>query len=476
MKNFFIFVIISFFSISVFAQSGRPTQKPTVPADSSVNAMNNLTAEQMFNEANNYAKNKFAEFERQKLPFNNDLYNKTVLEQKLLAAKYAANLSARQTLAGDDFYYLGMLHWLAENGDGAKSAFENYFVSAKPNPEKLQSARSVLVIFAARQKKFDEAEKYLAEYMKSEPLKMSERSRMAIELAENYKAEKNYAKAAVHAEEAYRAAKALFKDWTSRNRGLNEILNAAVTLFEIYRTDTKFTEAENTLDDLQKTGVLVESTSIYFQAVDRKIKYLIESKRKPEAMRFYAEILNQFKKDFLSKPLQNDIEERLKRREIHYKMLGETAPELVNIERWFPGQPQTLAQMRGKVVFLDFWATWCAPCIDAFPSLIEMHKSFQNQGLVILGVTRYYGEVQGMSADENAEFEFLKNFRRTYNLPYDFVVAKGQANQQKYGANGIPTAVLIDRKGIIRYIESGTSASREAEIHREIEKLLAEKE
>jgi thiol-disulfide isomerase/thioredoxin len=165
----------------------------------------------------------------------------------------------------------------------------------------------------------------------------------------------------------------------------------------------------------------------------------------------------------------------LKKREKHYKILGETAIELENIERWFPGEAQTLAQMRGKVIFLDFWATWCGPCISAFPALIEMHKTFQSQGLVILGVTRWYYEVEGMRADETAEFDFLQRFRRSYALPYDFVVAKGQANQINYGATGIPTAVLIDRKGIIRYVETGAGTNRELQIQYEIEKLLAEK-
>jgi thiol-disulfide isomerase/thioredoxin len=477
MRSFIISAAVLIFSFNIFSQSGRPVQKPQVSADSTAtNELNNLTAEQMYNEANSYARTKFAEFERQKVPYTNELYNKTVIEQKQLAAKYATQLSTRQNLAGEDFYFLGMLHWLAENADGAKEAFGKFLASEKPNAEKAQSARSVLVIFSARRKKFDEAELYLAEYLKNEPTKMSERSRMAIELAESYKEEKNSAKAAVHAEAAYVAAKALFKDWSSRNRALNEVLGAAVTVFEIYRSDGKTTEADKILEDLQKTAVLVESTSIYFNAVDRRIKYLIETGRKPLALQLYAATFEQSKKDFTPKPLQEEITRNLKKRETHYKLLGEFAPELVNVERWFPGTTQTLANMRGKVVLLDFWATWCAPCIAAFPKLIEMHKTYQEKGLVILGVTRYYGAVQGMSADENAEFEFLKNFRRTYNLPYDFVVAKGQANQAKYGANGIPTAVLVDRKGIVRYIETGTGISREAEIEREMKRLLEEKQ
>lgn len=475
MRYILILAFVLTFSITFFAQSGRIAPKNAISADSSVNELKNLTAEQMFNEANNYAKLKFAEFERQKVPFSDDLYKKTVSEQKQMAAKYATHLSTRQTLSPDDFYYLGMLHWLAENADGAGEAFGKFLASEKPAAEKAQAARSVIVIFSARRKNFVEAEKMLAEYLKNEPVKMSERSVMANELAENYRSEKNYAKAAVHAEEAYAAAKVLFKDWSSRARALNELLKSAVIAFEIYRTDGKQTQADAVLDDLQKTGMAVESSSIYFNAIDRKIKYLIETGRKPLALRTYSETLEQVKKDFTAKPLQEEVVRNLKKRDPHYKLLGETAPELTSIGRWFPGQPMTFSNLRGKVILLDFWATWCAPCIASFPSLVELHDTYQRDGLVILGVTRYYGAVQGMSADENAEFDFLQKFRKSYNLPYDLVVAKGQTNQQNYGANGIPTAVLIDRKGIVRYIETGTSANRESELQKVIVNLLAEK-
>jgi thiol-disulfide isomerase/thioredoxin len=165
----------------------------------------------------------------------------------------------------------------------------------------------------------------------------------------------------------------------------------------------------------------------------------------------------------------------IKKREKQYKLLGETAPEFTGIDKWFPGTAKTLASLRGKVVLLDFWATWCGPCFDAFPSLAEWHRDHSTEGLVILGMTRYYGQGEGYSMDNASEIEFLKRFKDKHQLPYDFVVASDPTTQQLYAATGLPTAVLIDRKGVIRYIESGTSPTRVEELREVMLRLLAEK-
>jgi hypothetical protein len=155
-----------------------------------------LTAEQMFTDANTYAKKKFAEFETKKIPFSDSLFKRTVVEQKQLAAKYAALLATRDNLKTEDFYYAGMLNWLAENLDAATESFQKYIATENPATEKLQTARSIIVVVSARRKNFDEAEKLLGEYLKTEPVKLTERARMESELAKSYREEKNYAKAA----------------------------------------------------------------------------------------------------------------------------------------------------------------------------------------------------------------------------------------------------------------------------------------
>jgi peroxiredoxin len=80
-----------------------------------------------------------------------------------------------------------------------------------------------------------------------------------------------------------------------------------------------------------------------------------------------------------------------------------------------------------------------------------------------------------MPADHPNEIAFLKRFKEKYDLGYDFAVADDQQTQNLYAATSLPTTVLIDRKGVIRYIESGTNPTRIEELRAMVIKLLAEK-
>lgn len=466
------FIILIFFTATfgVFAQSGRISPQNT--DEQSSKTRSELTAEQLFAEADGYAKVKFNELQAKKIPYNEKLHRQILLDQKQLAAKNAAILLTRKTSLSIDFYYLGMLHWLAENSDGADESLRKFIITENPPPEKLQTARHVLIIIQARRKNFDEAEKILGEFLNTNPVNARERIKVEAELAQNYREVKSLTKAAAHAEETYRATKANFQN-VSRALGLSDLYEFGILVFEIYQENGDREKAEKSLDDLQKTAAFVESTAIYYAAIDEKFKFLSETGRKTLAMQFYQNSLTQVTKDFTVKPLQDDILRRLKKRAKHYQIFGETAPELVNVSNWFPNSAKTLTDLRGKVVLLDFWATWCGPCYKIFPILAQWHRDFEKDGLVILGMTRFYGSGDGVKADEPAEIEFLQRFKTKEDLPYDFVVSRDVENQLNYGALSLPTTVLIDRKGIVRYIETG--AGKEESLKKMLEKLLAEK-
>ncbi len=459
----------------LFAQSGR-----TVPAATPVETLppgvaSEPTVKQLYEEANGYLRTKAAEYEAKKVVFTDKRLEQLKLEQRQLAARYAAGAELRKNLAGEDLYFVGMLHWIAENFDGTTESLLKFVTSDNAPIERVQTARSIAAVSYAKLKKLDEAEKMLADYLKSEPQKLTERSRVEGEIAKAYQVENKFVQMAPHAEEAYKAAKSLLASAASRARGLDEILDSGVLVFEAYRDLGDQQKADAALDDLRTTAIATQTSSFFYYVADKKITYMIDTGRKPKALEFYQSALIAADKDFPEKPQRDDVVRRLKAREKHYRLLGEAAIEFPPVDQWFPGTPKTFADLKGKVVLLDFWATWCAPCLEAFPAIKEWQQDFGGDGLEILGVTRYYGNVNGVSAEMPAEIDYIKRFQKANDMTYDILVVKGQSIQMSYGATALPTAVLIDRKGVIRYIATGTSSTRLEEIRATIIKLLAEK-
>jgi thiol-disulfide isomerase/thioredoxin len=468
----------SAFLIIIFALSASAQSRRVVPADPAVTTVASIadqSVKSMFDEANTYSRNKFTEFEQKKIAYSEGLRKQTQIEQKQLAAKYAGVVSQRTNIASEDLYYLGMLHWIAENLDGATAALSRYIADPSSVPDKTQTSRSVLVIISSKKRNFSEAEAKLAEYLKTGPVKLSERARMENELAKAYLSVQDFGNAATHAATAFSSTKSVLADPANRSRGLDQLIDDAMVLFEATSSGGKTVDADGAMEALRKAASEFDAPNVYFFAVDKRITYMIETGRKPKAMELFAGATVLAAKDFPDKEKENVIARLLKKREIHYKLLGETAPELGIVDRWIPGEKSTLEGLRGKVVFLDFWATWCAPCFEAFSHLSEWNAQYKADGLYVLGITRYYGMAEGIPADHDTEISFVERFKKIRKLDYDLAVTADQSVQRDFGALALPTAVIIDRKGIIRYIEAGSSPSRFDDMQKMIVKLLAER-
>ena len=177
------------------------------------------------------------------------------------------------------------------------------------------------------------------------------------------------------------------------------------------------------------------------------------------------------KYDFQSNPvIKTYFEEELKRE----RLIGRYAPEL-QIVQWIGGRPLPLDTWAGKVVVLDFWAMWCEPCQAAFPAWRDLHAKYGEQGLRLIGVTKWYGRSdrnEDLSRDE--EFKQLQAYREKHKLTYSIAVGAMDdvVNEERYEVTGIPTVVVIDRQGRIRYIKRGIGDYRRFE--KQLRKLLAE--
>jgi thiol-disulfide isomerase/thioredoxin len=125
------------------------------------------------------------------------------------------------------------------------------------------------------------------------------------------------------------------------------------------------------------------------------------------------------------------------------------------------GNMVSLSELKGKVVLLDFWATWCPPCRESIPHLAKTYNHYKDQGL----------EVVGVSLDTN--IDDLKDYVISKKIPYKVVIGNQQV-KVAYGVSSIPRMFLVDRNGVISADYLGFSSSIGDEMEAKIETLLAQ--
>ena len=128
----------------------------------------------------------------------------------------------------------------------------------------------------------------------------------------------------------------------------------------------------------------------------------------------------------------------LQRGELKQIKLGAPAPDfrLVSID----GREVSLSDFKGKVVLLNFWATWCSPCKEEIPSLNSLYSMLHSQGLVILAVS-----------EDNRGLDAVKPFVERYGIIFPVLLDPSRKVGSLYSIGGVPETFLIDRDGIIRY-------------------------
>ena len=120
----------------------------------------------------------------------------------------------------------------------------------------------------------------------------------------------------------------------------------------------------------------------------------------------------------------------------------------------------SLAQLKGKVIYLDFWASWCGPCRQSFPWMNEMQSKYAPKGLVIVAVN-----VDANTVDAK---KFLGEIPAKFEIAFD---AKG-LTPKIFGIKGMPTSYLIDRTGKVLSVHTGFNPSKKTEIESALKHAL----
>lgn len=161
---------------------------------------------------------------------------------------------------------------------------------------------------------------------------------------------------------------------------------------------------------------------------------LLESGRTREVGELYKTLRSRF--SFVS-----NLAQVLEPREAGLKWIGKTPPAVEGTD--MQGKPVDLSQYRGKVVLIDFWATWCQPCIMALPELIETYKTHHASGFEVIGIS--------VDTDKEALNRFLKARPLPWRILFD---GKGwlNSNARRYEVTAIPATFLVDRSGRIAMV------------------------
>ncbi|MCE2654656.1 MAG: TlpA family protein disulfide reductase, partial [Planctomycetaceae bacterium] len=122
------------------------------------------------------------------------------------------------------------------------------------------------------------------------------------------------------------------------------------------------------------------------------------------------------------------------------------------------GRATTLSDLRGKVVVLDFWATWCPPCRKAIPALAGIADDYAGRAVVL-----------GINVNENNANPTKVAVDLGANYP---ILLEGDAVAEMYGVRGLPTLVVVDREGKVVYTGSGWGGSKEQQVREAIEAAL----
>ena len=125
--------------------------------------------------------------------------------------------------------------------------------------------------------------------------------------------------------------------------------------------------------------------------------------------------------------------------------------------------PVDIHDFRGRVVYLDFWASWCAPCRQSFPWMQAMKDTYESRGLTVLAVN--------LDQNRGDADRFLAQFHPSFDVRFD---PQGTVAEH-FKVHGMPTGLVVDRHGVVRFTHIGFRPVDEAAYENQLREILDEK-